>query len=730
VASAGNTARSKLSALLKGKGYLLAAPLVALVLFLALQQVPFFQAIENKTIDLRFQLRQGSDPKADPRLVFLDIDEASLSGRTWPLPRSLHGTLLQLLSQVNPAIVGWDVLFTEPSDPADDQSLAAGAQAVAPMISGADLDDDPRSIARNTDSAPDQTKPLTRIKGDINKISYAAPAAKFPIPVLGDVSLAGFVDSRPSKLDGIRRKMPLVVRVGDKVYPSLAAQMLIQYWQLDPKDVWVTLGKSVDFHTLNDGVVSVPINAAGEFLINYRNPGSFFDLSYTSALSHLAELATEHKPWPFPVSLKDKIILIGASAQGGNDLGPTPVSGISPLPLTHLNVLSNILQHDFLTVAPWYWVALGWLLIAYGSLVLATRQSAISMAVAIPLGIVIVYAVVAYLFFRWKSFLLPIFWPVGAFFAIHGGSILLRWLDDQKSKAEIKSVFGSFVSSSVMNQLLKSPENVKLGGDSKPVTIFFSDIRSFSTFSENMGVQELISQLNEYFVRMVNRVIINDGTLHKFIGDAVMAVWGDVLPSDIALDAKKAVRSALQQRRELVELNKLRRERGLFDFHIGMGLNHGTVVVGNIGAEGQKLEFTVIGDAVNLASRLEGVTKQFHTDLVIGESVRELIGEEFLLRTIGLLVVKGKTKPIRAYEVFEEFADPDNIWDRDWVYTYEKGFNLYLEQKFTEAIACFEKCLQLHPDDFCTNEYCQECREFAQNPPPDNWTGVLKLDSK
>ncbi len=707
---------------------------MALALFLVLLQVPFFQGIENKTIDLRFQLRAGSDKPADPNLVFINIDEPSLTiyGQ-WPWPRSFEGTFLQLLSTADPGIVAWDVLFTEAAaDPKEDKSLADGASTVAPMITGAGLldDSDPRAMAHNT-SEPGLTEPLSHVHGDIRQLAYHSKGAKFPNPILGQVSLGGFVDSHPSRIDGIRRSMPLVVRVGDKVYPTLITQTLMQYWQLKPKEVWVTLGKSVDFHTLTDaGVVSVPINARGEFLINYRNPNSFFSLSYSAVANTLAQMAQEHAKWPYPRSLKDKIVLIGGSAQGLSDLGPSPLQGITPLPLTHLNVLSNILQHDFLTVAPWYWVALGWLLIAYASLALAARQSSISLAVIIPLGIVIVYAVIAYLFFRWRSFVLPLVWPIGAFFAVHGGSILLRWLEDQKSKAQIKSVFSSFVSDNVMNQLLKSPENVKLGGESKPVTIFFSDIRGFSTFAEGMTDQELISQLNEYFVRMVNRVLINDGTLHKFIGDAVMAVWGDVLPSDIADDAKKAVRSALQQRRELVELNKLRQARGLFEFKIGMGLNHGTVVVGNIGAEGQKLEFTVIGDAVNLASRLEGVTKQFHTDLVIGESVRELIGEEFLLRTIGLLVVKGKTKPIRAYEVFEEFADPDKIWDRDWVETYERGFNLYLERKFSEAIACFEKCLQLHPEDFCTNEYCQECREFAQNPPPDDWTGVLKLDSK
>ncbi|HEY8966164.1 MAG TPA: adenylate/guanylate cyclase domain-containing protein, partial [Candidatus Methylacidiphilales bacterium] len=318
----------------------------------------------------------------------------------------------------------------------------------------------------------------------------------------------------------------------------------------------------------------------------------------------------------------------------------------------------------------------------------------------------------------------------GAFFLIHFGSIVLRWLEEQASKEAIKGVFGSFVSENVMNQLLKSPENVKLGGESKPVTIFFSDIRSFSTFSENMGVQDLINQLNEYFVRMVNRVIVNDGTLHKFIGDAVMAVWGDVLPSDLHVDAKRAVRAACEMREELIELNKLRRDRGLFDFHIGMGLNHGTVVVGNIGAEGQKLEFTVIGDAVNLASRLEGVTKQFHTDLVIGESVYDLLDGEFRCRSIGLLVVKGKTKPIRAYEVFEEKAAPNGRTNAAWVDLYEKGFDLYLERKFAEAIACFEECLKTSADDFCTLQYLESSRELLVNPPDEKWNGVLKLDSK
>ncbi len=717
--------------------YPLLAPPLALLLFLGLLRVPFFQGIENKTIDLRFQLRQKSDPEADKRLILIGVDEVSLrSYGRWPWPRSVHGNFLKLLTQVNPKVVGWDILFTEETkeNPAADQALVEGANAMGNSVSGAILDFDPRGAETPKDD-PGLTQPLPKVTGDIYQIKnpYGSDTAKFPFPNLAHESFTGFVDSYPDKIDGVRRKLPMIIRVGDKLYPSLVTQMLMQYWDLSPKDVRINLGKDVEFRTSDPdlGTVHVPIDKGGEVFVNYRNRTSFRQsIPYLHTGGALTEMAKDHKPWPehYP-SLTNHILLIGETAVALTDFGPTPLDSISPLVMTHMNLLNNILKQDFLSEVNWWWVILGWFPVAYVTL-FYTRKTPTTTAVLLPLGIGAAYSLALFVIFWKKSILYPAFWPLGSFFLIHFGSIVLRWLEEQASKEAIKGVFGSFVSENVMNQLLKSPENVKLGGDSKPVTIFFSDIRSFSTFSENMGVQELISQLNEYFVRMVNRVIVNDGTLHKFIGDAVMAVWGDVLPSDIEVDAKRAVRAAVQMREELIELNKLRRARGLFDFHIGMGLNHGTVVVGNIGAEGQKLEFTVIGDAVNLASRLEGVTKQFHTDLVIGESVRALIGDEFLLRSIGLLVVKGKTKPIRAYEVFEEKAAPNGRTSTAWVELYEKGFDLYLERKFAEAIACFEECLKTVPDDFCTLQYLEDARNLLANPPDEKWHGVLKLESK
>ena len=721
---------------LRAHAYLLFAPAGALLLFIALQNLTFFTDIENKTVDWRFQLREKHDPAADSRLILVGIDQYSLDalGR-WPWPRSIHGDFLKLLSQVNPAVVGWDILFTEATngDPASDQNLADGAAALDSVVTGA-LTATEKKQNVSGKALPDAlTKPFPHVTGTIGKIFYNGPEANLPLPTLQKNSFFGFVDSNPGN-DGIRRQMPMVVRVGDDVYPTLSTQMLMRLWKLRPQDVRVNLGTSIDFLTL-DGTVSVPIDDRGQMWINYRSEKSFHEVSYGKLLGGLQYLYAHNLPWPAKnTPIEGHILLVGQTERGLVDMGPNPLQGISPLVLTHLNVLNNILTGDYLRQPKTAWIficiGLGWLLVAYPTLWLA-RNTPVLVSVLLPLGIAAVYLLAINFLFARYSIVLPAAWPVLAFILIHFGAIVIRWLEEQQSKQAIKAVFGSFVSSNVMNQLLKSPENVKLGGDSKPVTIFFSDIRGFSTFAEGMTDQELITQLNEYFVRMVNRVIVNDGTLHKFIGDAVMAVWGDVLPSDLALDAKKAVRASLQMRRELTELNKLRKERGLFDFKIGMGLNHGTVVVGNIGAEGQKLEFTVIGDPVNLASRLEGVTKQFHTDLCIGESVRAFLGDDFVLRTIGLLVVKGKTLPVRAFEVIDEVGQPPTSdFDPAWVAAYEEGFNWYLERKFPEAVARFEECLAKRPGDYCCEIYLEEAKALIAEPPGPEWKGVSKLDSK
>lgn len=721
---------------LQAHAYLLFAPAGALFLFLCLKEFTFFNDIENKTVDWRFQLRASHDPKANSQLILVGIDQYSLDalGR-WPWQRSIHGDFLKLLTLVNPAAVGWDILFTEATngDAASDQNLADGASALGSVVTGALTANQKKENVSGKPIPDALSRPFPNVAGNIYRIYYKGPEANFPIPALQKGSYFGFVDSDPDPgSSGIRRKMPMVVRVGDDVYPTLSTAMLMQFWKLRPQDVRVNLGSSLDFLTL-DGTVSVPIDERGQMWINYRDEKAFHEVSYGKLLGALQYVYQHQIPWPAKnPQIEGKILLVGQTERGLIDMGPNPLQGISPLVLTHLNVLNNILNRDYLRHpgSAWFFLCIGlaWLLVAYPTVWLA-RNTPVLVSVALPLAIAAAYLLVITFLFARYSIVLPAVWPVAAFLLIHFGAIVVRWLAEQRKNLELKAVFASYVSPNVMKKILDRPDSVHLTGESKNVTVFFSDIRSFSSFSEGMTEHELVRQLNEYFEPMVSAVFDHDGTLHKYIGDAVMAVWGDILPGDPGVAARNAVKAALKMRLELETLNKKRNAEGLFDFKIGMGINHGGVIVGDIGASLRR-EFTVIGDAVNLASRLEGVTKQFHTDFCIGESVRAFLGDDFLLRTIGLLVVKGKTKPVRVFEVYEEISKPTGKYDHAWIHAYEAGFNLYLERKFTEAAAKFEGCLATQPDDFCSTEYLADCRRLLEKPPGPEWSGILKLDSK
>jgi adenylate cyclase len=263
----------------------------------------------------------------------------------------------------------------------------------------------------------------------------------------------------------------------------------------------------------------------------------------------------------------------------------------------------------------------------------------------------------------------------------------------------------------------------------QPVTTLFSDIRGFTTFSETVGEVELVFQLNEYFEKMVGCVNRYRGTLHKYIGDAVMAAWGDVIPETPAADAARAVRSALAMRAELILLNEGWAAQNRTQFKIGIGLNHGNVLVGNIGAV-QRREFTLIGDAVNVASRLEGVTKEYRTDIAIGESLHDLVHDQFLMRTVGLIQVKGKKQGLRVFEVLDDLQEPLGLWPADWVARYEQGIQAYLSRQFAEAYAIFETCLQERPNDFCSQLYLERCSVLFHRPPPEDWDGTHIMETK
>jgi adenylate cyclase len=742
-------APSSHSGWIQARFYHLLAPAVALLLVALLSQTRPVQQLEYLTVNLRFQARAPFDPPADPRLFFVGVDQQSLDllGR-WPWPRSVEADFLNTIANtgLNPHVVAFDVLFTEKSasNPTnqDDTKFAAAAGLLPSVITGAFSDapftDNPakeEDAEKETQAALDQpgsTASYSHVHGDIMKIN-GSNIADFPVLPLRQQSLFGFVNDEASAFDAIRHTIPFVVRVRDKVYPSLSLQTLCQMLGVDPPNVEIDLGQSVKLKNASGKTWTVPIDEKGEVTINYHRESSFHSTSFVNLIERLQLYVKDPVKYPLPPEsdITNKVLLIGGTAIGTTDLGPTPLQQHSPLAYTHLNVIDNVLNNDYLRPVPWLWVVLGWSVITWGTL-LRLKDAPLAEVIAAPTAIVLLYTLFAFgIFWLWSRQIFLV-WPVVSFGAVHFGVVVLRWREEQRGRQQIKQLFSRMLSPDVLDHLLAHPGNLKLGGSDRAVTILFSDIRDYTGFSEGLAAGELVRQLNIYFERMVDCVQEYRGTLHKYIGDAVMCVWGDIAVTSLGpeKDAQNAVRAALMMRRKLRELNEERRAENLVPLRIGIGVNHGEVLVGLIGAS-IRSEFTVMGDAVNTASRLEGMTKSFHTDLAVSESVRRLLGDDFLVRRLGLIQLKGKTKPTVVYEVLAEKSNPaESKMAPDVILRYEEAFDHFLSRHFAEAHAGFQACEKLCPDDYCVRTYLQASRDFSTAPPPPEWDGRTIMETK
>jgi adenylate cyclase len=733
--------------------FTLLAPPVALLLLALFQQTRLAQQLEYLTVSLRFEVRAPYDPPADPRLVLVGIDQKSIDqAGAWPWPRNVEADFLKTIvnAGANPHTVAFDLLFTDDYDKFHnlktasgenfDQTLADAAGQLPSVITGA-LSLAPEANAGSEKSAEEQTlaelaapsltAPLSHVRGSVSAV-VGSDTAIFPIRPLRAQSLFGFVNDEPSPIDRVRHAIPLLVRVRDRLYPSLALQILCQTLAIDPDGVEADItGGVVRLKNSSGKRWEIPIDGRGEYTINYRRGTGFRGVSFITLFGALASHAATGSALPPEADLHNKVLLVGQTATGLTDLGSTPLQTNSPLVYTHLNVINNVLRQDYLHRAAWPWVAAAWLALTWATL-FGLRQGAVFYSVAVPLAVAALYAIAVFAVFWWCSLEIALVWPVLGYLGVNFGASALRWREEQRGREQLKQLFSRMLSPEVLTYLLDHPSNLELGGSLRGVTILFSDIRDYTRFSEGLSTQELVRQLNIYFERMVDGVKEQRGTFHKFIGDAIMAAWGDISAVSLGAegDARNAVRSALVMRRKLRELNAERAAEGQIPLRIGMGINHGEVLVGQIGAS-IRSEFTVMGDPVNVASRLEGLTKAFHTDLCIGESVLPLLGGQFLVRRLGLIQLKGKSQPAVVYEVFaEKSRAEESAWTEPEIALYEAAFTAFLDRRFAAAERGFLACLEAHPQDYCSTRYSEACRAFLQEPPPPDWDGRVVMDAK
>lgn len=428
---------------------------------------------------------------------------------------------------------------------------------------------------------------------------------------------------------------------------------------------------------------------------------------------------------------KDKIVMVGASAQVEHDFVATPLSPGTPGPALHLQVIAATLAREFLhnTSRQTNFIlvilagALAWALIAL------LRRPLLSLIALIALaGVYLTIARVAYD----RSGLLLLVVPVLTGFLLSGLlSLGFEYVLERMEKLRTRRTLERYVSKNLVKEILENPDSFysSLRGVRLPATVLFSDIVGFTSMTESADPEQLVAQLNEYLSRMTAAVFENNGTLDKFIGDAVMAVWGNVSSRGVAEDARSCARTALAMRRELEALNKKWEAEKIAPFHIGIGINQGDVLGGNIGSQ-EKADPTVIGDAVNLASRLEALTRTYGVDILVGARASELIRDEFDLRSVALVQVKGKTKPVEIFTLIGSKKAPGDPEFLQRLETYEAGFRKFRERDFTQAKILFSQFLEFYPDDALAKMYLERALEYEEEPPDEAWNAVEVFKKK
>ena len=726
--------------------------LVCVGLALALNMTPWLQHLETTVaLDQLTQFRTKFQPPPDQRVVTVGIDAESINFYGfWPWNRRVHGQFMYAISFGKPAVLAWDILFTEKSDRQADGLLQAGAGELHQKVVFAALtDDDDPNLGLTQDNPqwheapkPELNPPLKHVEGDIRKLPTSAFAI-WPIPVLQEVGRTAFVDTPPDT-DGVRRHVPMLQVVKGKVYPSLSLQTLIVYWQLQPDQVRVVLGDAI---YLESPTVKrrIPIDAQGRYFINYR-----FGLKGANWLGHfwLTDSYSKHylqaKPQPHLSDIAGKILLVGQVAEGLSDVGPTPLGSATPLVLVHANALNNVLQEDYAKQGPTWPVLLGALIFGASGLVFFQKRKLYQQGLY-ALGVPVAYAGLATLLWIQLSLWIPLIWPVIGFGVLQLFMIVRQLIREQRAKQQIKGMFGTYLSPTLVNRMFESGQSPQLGGHKEDITAYFSDIQSFSTFSELIPPDQLVDLMNEYLSACTDILQEEFGTLDKYIGDAVVTIFGAPLPLP-----DHALRACIASQRIQLKLGELRekwRSEGskwpeiVWRMQSRIGLNSGETIVGNIGSR-TRFNYTMMGDNVNLAARMESGAKSWGVYTMCTEATKiaceKAGGDRVVFRALGRIIVKGRSSAVPIYEIVG-LKENVSAQTRDCLRIFAEGLEKFYARDWVAAIELFTKSQTLEPNQprvtpgVLNNPsliYIGITQHYQSEPPPVDWDGTYVMKEK
>jgi len=683
-------------------------------------------------------------------IKIIDIDDATLARLgQWPWARTRIAELIEQLKSQGAVAIGFDALFAEADKTspqnvvqiwAKNAQLSVDLQAKIKKLRNHDdifaqamkeADNvvlgfsrsyemnnasEPKLIAQFISDNPDYKEAIAVSEGgsikNLDILEYAAKGNG-----LYDID---------AEIDSIVRRLPLLFRLGEKVYPSLVLELL----RVQQKATTITINTSdqqgkLRISTIKVGKYTIPTDDSGNLWIHFTQTQRERSIPVWKILDPQQS-----------VNLKGSIVIIGASASGLKDQRITPLTSFTSSDEIHVNALEQILSQQFLAIPSWAMPIDIVLVIGWGLFFMRYMQR---LGPIFSLFICIVFIgclliLCFYAFFRYDYLIDPLYSSISillVYFIIS----LINYLKTESERNNVRNAFNRYLSPSLTEQLVKNPDKLELGGEMRDMTILFCDIRGFTTISEQFDAHGLTQFVNQFLTPMTKVILENSGTIDKYIGDCIMAFWN--APLDDHDHALHATTSALLMMNELVELNYRQKEiskkeqRCFIPISIGIGLNTGICCVGNMGSE-MRFDYSVIGDDVNLASRLEGQSKTYGVNIVIGESTYAKVKHDFATLELDLIQVKGKLKAVRIYTVVGDRQMRDSDLFMKLEELHQDMLMHYRLENWTDALQLVKQCQKIQSLDLAAFYALYEERIciFIQSPPPENWQGIYIATSK
>lgn len=742
----------------KNYQFLISSLIVILSIAAYIHGNPFLDFMELKTIDLRFV--SGGKKPADPNIVLAVIDEKSIAKEgKWIWPRWKIARLVRNLSDAGAKLVVFDIGFLE-QDETDhklrhaakyiqekirsigvkdshfdaylenlrelsnnDRLLAeAIAQSKAKIILGyffhTDKTDDlyiaEKELGEHERNIATSAYRQMRAASDLdNPDLYSAKAPQANITEISEKTpYSGYFNMFPDT-DGEVRWIPTVILFNKMAYMPLSLMAASVMMNATPSVNIDSYGIS----SLKIGDTEIPTDDSGRFRINYRGPRKTFrHISVTDILNQ--QIA--------PSELKGKTVLVGATAIAIYDMRVTPFDKVFPGVEIHANIIDNIVNGNFLQRPGWMAITDILIMILFGAVlgIMLPKSEALSGA-GLSFSLFAAYILIGQYVFS-QGYVLNMVYPLMVILLIYISITLYRYFTETKQKKFIKDAFSYYLAPSVVKQLIDSPEKLVLGGEERHITAFFSDVEGFTNISEKLQPKELVELLNEFLTEMTDIILKYEGTVDKFEGDAIIAFFG--APNELKNHAETACMACIEMQQRLIALREKWQSEKRPELKMRIGLYSGMAVVGNMGSK-NRMDYTMMGDTVNTAARLEVVNKVYGTYLLIGESVYAGIDKEkFLIRELDTIYVVGRQTPVRIYQVIGYSAGASSS-TRETLAWYDRGLSAYRTSSWDDAIACFDSDLSLSPDDKPAKVMRARCEEYKSTPPP-NWNGVFRLRHK